>query len=574
MEGRGAEEEVLVLVVAVGELPAGQVRLEVIGELEHAHPVCRGGGVPLGQVRLERLCAVEHEARVLDVAHVPVGQVLVEQVAVLDHVPHVGDVRDIPLGDILVELAIKPAALVAVEHEAHVGDLADVPPVHDAVIAGEVGLLALLDGVGNVGLGLKAGALPGAGSLGIGDGLLGSLLLSLVGVEVGSTGGAALLAAVGVGAVVGAARVVCGLELVTEVVLVSGHVIADGAGGVALAANLEVAGGPGAFGVARVLGDAALDHDARLEAGELLAGALLDVVVAALVLGGADGLAVAESRLLGRSGFGLSLGLGSLLSLEVIDVRDTVDAALLARVVVGAKSRGALVRRRLELVAEVILSSWHITAAGEGAVFVCHTVDSTFVGGLGALGVALICSNAALDHGTGLEAGQTLVGALRDVDVAALVLGGAHGLAVTESLNGGSLGLSLSLLLGSLLSLERFVVGDTVEAALLARVVVGAPLRGALVRGGLELIAEGILVRGDIAAAGEVAMVVGDAVDGAVALDVGALGVALILGDSAPDHGTGLEAGQTLVGTLNDVDVAALLFRGAHGLALAEYLQI
>ena len=150
------------------------------------------------------------------------------------------------------------------------------------------------------------------------------------------------------------------------------------------------------------------------------------------------------------------------------------------------------------------------------------------------------------------------------------LLGGAHGLAVTESLDGGSLRLGLSLLLGSLLSLESFVVGDTVEAALLARVVVGAPLRGALVRRGLELIAEGILVRGDIAAAGEVAMVVGDAVDGAVALDVGALGVALILGDSAPDHGTGLEAGQTLVGALNDVDVAALLFRGAHGLALAE----
>ena len=65
---------------------------------------------------------------------------------------------------------------------------------------------------------------------------------------------------------------------------------------------------------------------------------------------------------------------------------------------------------------------------------------------------------------------------------------------------------------------------------------------------------------------------VGDAVDGAIALDVGALGVAVILGDAAPDHGTGLEAGEPLVGALDDVDVAALVVRGAHRLALRERL--
>ena len=252
----------------------------------------------------------------LHLAHVPLGKILVEQVAVLKHVPHVGDVRDIPLGDVLVEVAIKAAALVAVEHEAHVGDLADVPPVHDAIVAGEVGLLAFLDGVGDVGLGLKTGAPPGAGSLGVRDGLLGGVLLSLVGGKIGGTGGASLLAAVHVGAVAGAARVVDGLELVTEMSLVSGHVVADGAGRVALASNLEVAGGLGALGVALFLGDAAPDHGTGLEAGELLAGALLDVVVAALVLGGADGLAVTESLL----GLGGSLGRGLIRAKQVVQI--------------------------------------------------------------------------------------------------------------------------------------------------------------------------------------------------------------------------------------------------------------
>ena len=68
-------------------------------------------------------------------------------------------------------------------------------------------------------------------------------------------------------------------------------------------------------------------------------------------------------------------------------------------------------------------------------------------------------------------------------------------------------------------------------------------------------------------------MVVGDAVDGAVALDVGALFVALIFSNAASDHGTCLEARQTLVGALDGVDVAALVFGGAHGLAFAEILD-
>ena len=72
-------------------------------------------------------------------------------------------------------------------------------------------------------------------------------------------------------------------------------------------------------------------------------------------------------------------------------------------------------------------------------------VDGALAGGVSALSVALILGDAALDHGTGLEAGEPLVGALDDVDVTALVLGGAHGLALAESLLGGSLGFSLGL---------------------------------------------------------------------------------------------------------------------------------
>ena len=97
----------------------------------------------------------------------------------------------------------------------------------------------------------------------------------------------------------------------------------------------------------------------------------------------------------------------------------------------------------------------YVVAAGEAAALVGDAVDdAVFAGGFSALGVAVVFGDSAPDHGTGLEAGQALVGALSDVVVAALVIGGAHGLALGERLLGGSLRISLSLGLGGVLSLD------------------------------------------------------------------------------------------------------------------------
>ena len=123
----------------------------------------------------------------------------------------------------------------------------------------------------------------------------------------------------------------------------------------------------------------------------------------------------------------------------------------------------------------------YVVAAGEAAALVGDAVDdAVFAGGFSALGVAGVFGDSAPDHGTGLEAGQALVGALRDVVVAALVIGGAHGPALGERLLGGSLGLSLSLGLGGVFSLN--LDGDILEQLLLGgRGLGGHVLLGILV---------------------------------------------------------------------------------------------
>ena len=137
--------------------------------------------------------------------------------------------------------------------------------------------------------------------------------------------------------------------------------------------------------------------------------------------------------------------------------------------------------RGLELVPEGVLVRGYVVAAGEAAALVGDAVDdAVFAGGFSAFGVAVVFGDSAPDHGTGLEAGQALVGALRDVVVAALVIGGAHGPALGERLLGGSLGLSLSLGLGGVFSLN--LDGDILEQLLLGgRGLGGHVLLGILV---------------------------------------------------------------------------------------------
>ena len=249
-----------------------------------------------------------------------------------------------------------------------------------------------------------------------------------------------------------------------------------------------------------------------------------------------------------------------------------VAAVVVARGALGFVSSRVVVRSlRVPVLARATGAGLRLASA---VAFVANSPQSLvarlFGGSLGLGGGLGLSLSLGGSLGLGLGFGLSL----------SLGLGLSLGL-LGGGLLGGSL-LSRSLLFGSLLGLlfleflhELLPLGKVpgaVLASLLAGVVVGAPSRGALVRRGLELVAEGILVRGDVAATGVVAVMVGDAVDGAIALDVGALGVAVILGDAAPDHGTGLEAGEPLVGALDDVDVAALVVRGAHLLALRERL--
>jgi len=113
----------------------------------------------------------------------------------------------------------------------------------------------------------------------------------------------------------------------------------------------------------------------------------------------------------------------------------------------------------------------HVAASGIVAVMVGDAVDGALAGGVGALGVAAVNRDAALDHGTGLEAGEPLVGALDDVDVAALVVRGAHLLALRERLLGVRLGLRLSLGLGGVFLVDAS--GEVVRRLLFGGFLLG-----------------------------------------------------------------------------------------------------
>ena len=426
-----------------------------------------------------------------------------------------------------------------------------------------------------------------------------------------------------------------GLEVVAEVLLVRGDVVAPGVGAqlVLDAADDDAALGRGAEIQARLLVRHLVRHRhghvARLEARQLLVRALVEGVVAALVLlrarrlargevgvdGEGDGVRVIRGRLrLGRGPRGLRHeGLELRLWVRGEDVLHvgilglehlSGGAPSLARRLVRAVRRRALVRRGLEGVAEVLLVRGDVVAPGVGAQLVLDAADDDAALGRGAEIQARLLVRHLVRHRHGhvarLEARQLLVRALVEGVVAALVLRRAHLLAVVERGQARVHALGVALLpalvvrvvvarlakrpadalvrLGAL-RLRRRRRGDglrrggELHLALAFDVVVVerraglapllAPVRGravrrrARVRRGLERVAEGALVRGDVVARD--ARGIQRAVDGVLALRLGAVVEALLLGDARLDHHARLQAGELLVRALGEVVVVAAL---------------